>query len=176
MSALDLKLDQPGDNLVLTTDVSDIAIGAVLETIVSNVPQPLSFYSRTLRKPECNYITFHKELLEVHSAIRHFRLMLEGSQFTIQTDHRPLITALTKSGLVSETATTTLSYCRSSQVAPSLTFLAPKIQSPTHFHASPSMIYSRALIMTSSLVNSRPILRLTHTRQQSVTSSGNMFQ
>ena len=33
---------QPGAPLVLTTDASDIAIGAVLETIVSNVPQPLS--------------------------------------------------------------------------------------------------------------------------------------
>ena len=89
---------QLGAPLVLTTDASDIAIGAVLETIFSNVPQPLSFYSRTLHKTERNYSTFDKELLAVHSAIRHFRHMLEGSQFTIQTDHRPLVTALTKSG------------------------------------------------------------------------------
>ena len=89
---------QPGAPLVLTTDASDIAIGAVLETLVSNVPQPLSFYSRTLYKAERNYSTSDKELLAVHSAIRHFRHMLEGSQFTIQTDHRPLVTALTKSG------------------------------------------------------------------------------
>ena len=89
---------QPGAPLILTTDASDIAIGAVLETLVSNVPQPLSFYSRTLHKAERNYSTFDKELLAVHSAIRHFRHMLEGSQFTIQTDHRPLVTALTKSG------------------------------------------------------------------------------
>ena len=89
---------QPGAPLVLTTDASDIAISAVLETIVSNVPQPLSFYSRTPHKAERNYSTFDKELLAVHSAIRHFRHMLEGSQFTIQTDHRPLVTALTKSG------------------------------------------------------------------------------
>ena len=47
----------------VTTDASAIAIGAVLETILSNVPQPLSFYSRTLHKAERNYSTFDKELL-----------------------------------------------------------------------------------------------------------------
>ena len=75
-------------------------IGAVLKTIVSNVPQPLSFYSHTLHRAESNYSTlnFDKELLAVHSAIRHFWHMLEGSQFTIQTDHQPLVTAVTKSG------------------------------------------------------------------------------
>ena len=51
---------QPGAPLVLTTDASDIAIGAVIETIVSNVPQPLSFYSRTFHKAERNYSTFDK--------------------------------------------------------------------------------------------------------------------
>ena len=166
---------QPGAPLILT-DASDIAIGAVLETIVSNVPQPLSFYSRTLHKAERNYSTFDKELLAVHSAIRHFRHMLEGTQFTIQTDHRPLVTAFTKSEDVCQRDSNGNSQLLQSEVAPSLTFLALKIQSSTHFHASPSMISNRALIMTPSPVNSRWILRLTHTRQQSVTSSGNMFQ
>ena len=58
----------------------------------------MSFYNCTLHKAERNHSTFDKELLAVHSAIRRLRHMLEGSQFTIQTDHRPLITAFTKSG------------------------------------------------------------------------------
>ena len=47
---------------------------------------------------ERNYSTFDRELLAIHHAIRHFRHMVEGTTFTIQTDHRPLVTALTKSG------------------------------------------------------------------------------
>ena len=40
------------------------------------------------------YSTFDRELLAVHSAIRHFRHMLEGTSYTICTDHKLLVTAL----------------------------------------------------------------------------------
>ena len=39
-----------------------------------------------------------RELLAVYLAIRHFRHLLEGTFFTIQTDHKPLVDALVKSG------------------------------------------------------------------------------
>ena len=42
------------------------------------------------------YSTFDRELLAVHSAIRHFRHMLEGTSYTICTDHKPLVTALSE--------------------------------------------------------------------------------
>ena len=92
-----MSYPQPDATLVLTTDASNNAIGAVLETVVDNTPHPLAFYSRTLDNAERNYSTFDRELLAVHQAIRHFRHMIEGTQFIIQTDHRPLVTALTKS-------------------------------------------------------------------------------
>lgn len=95
--AVSLTYPLPNAPLVLTTDASNIAIGAVLETITDNKPKPLAFYSRTLNKAERNYSTFDRELLAIHQAIRHFRHMVEGTSFTIQTDHRPLVTALTKS-------------------------------------------------------------------------------
>ena len=88
----------PGAPLILTTDASNLAIGAVLEMLVNGVSHPLAFYSRTLHKAERNYSTFDRELLAIHHAIRHFRHMVEGTTFTIQTDHRPLVSALTKSG------------------------------------------------------------------------------
>ena len=88
----------PGAPLILTTDASNLAIGAVLEMLVNGVSHPLAFYSRTLHKAERNYSTFDRELLAIHHAIRHFRHMVEGTTFTIQTDHRSLVTALTKSG------------------------------------------------------------------------------
>ena len=86
----------PGDTLTLT-DASDKAIGAVLQTVHNDIPRPIGFYSRSLHVSERKYSTFDRELLAVHQAIRHFRHMPEGTPFIIQTDHRPLVTALTKS-------------------------------------------------------------------------------
>ena len=43
---------------------------------------------------ESLYSTFGRELLAVYLAIRHFRHMLEGRDFTIFTDHKLLIYAL----------------------------------------------------------------------------------
>ena len=81
----------------LTTDASDTAIGAVLEQKSGKVWKPLGFFSHQLRKPECNYATFDKELLGIHLAIKHFNYYLEGRRFTVYTDHKPTMDALVKS-------------------------------------------------------------------------------
>ena len=39
---------------------------------------------------ETRYNTFDRELLAIHTAVRHFRLMLEGREFFVLTDHKPL--------------------------------------------------------------------------------------
>ena len=84
------------DNLFLVTDASNIAIGAVLEQGTDGHRRPLGFFSRKLNTPQQKYSTFDRELLAVHSAIRHFRHMLERTSYTICTDHKPLVTALSK--------------------------------------------------------------------------------
>lgn len=91
-----LAFPSPGKPLLLTTDASSIAIGAVLEQVVQGQPRPLGFFSRRLDKAERCYSTFDRELLAVHQAIRHFRHFLEGVTFTIQTDHMPLVHAFTR--------------------------------------------------------------------------------
>ena len=68
----------PGAPIALTTDASDIAIGAVLEQQVHGQWQPLAFFSLQLNKTEINYGTIDRELLNVHSAILHFWYFLEG--------------------------------------------------------------------------------------------------
>ena len=88
----------PGKPLLLTTDASNITIGAVLKQFVQGQPRPLGFFSRRLQKAEKNYSTFDRELLAVHQAIRHFCHLLEGTTFTIQTDHMPLVHAFTRQG------------------------------------------------------------------------------
>ena len=86
----------PGARTVLTTDASDVAIGAVLEQKIDEHWQPLAFFSRQLNKAERNYATIDRELLGIHSAVLHFRYFLEGRDFTVYTDHKPIVAAMKK--------------------------------------------------------------------------------
>ena len=74
----------------LTTDASDTAVGAVLEQFIDNSWQPLAFFSWKFRSPELKNSIFDHELLAMFLAVRHFRYFLEGRQFTLFTDHKPL--------------------------------------------------------------------------------------
>ena len=83
-------------DIALTTDASDIGVGAVLEQQVDDHWQPLAFFSRKFSTAESKYSAFDRELLAVHTAIRHFRYFLEGRKFTVYTDHHPLTAAIRK--------------------------------------------------------------------------------
>ena len=54
------------------------------------------FFSKKMKAAETKYSTFDRELLAVYLAIRHFRHFLEGRQFHVLTDHKPLTFALQK--------------------------------------------------------------------------------
>lgn len=75
--------------LRLITDASSVAVGAVLEQFVSGW-QPLGFYSQKLKPAETRYSTLGRELLAVYIAVKHFRHFLEGRDFYVLTDHKPL--------------------------------------------------------------------------------------
>ena len=81
------KHDAP---LSIATDASDVATGAVLQQWVDSSWQPLAFFSKKLQPAERKYSTFDRELLGIYLAIRHFRHFIEGRQFHILTDHKPL--------------------------------------------------------------------------------------
>lgn len=85
----------PAAKLELVTDASNLAIGGVLQQRVENIVQPLGFYSVKLTPAQIKYSTFDRELLAIYEAIKHFRHQLEGRNFTIFTDHKPLTSALT---------------------------------------------------------------------------------
>ncbi|PIK63042.1 hypothetical protein BSL78_00049 [Apostichopus japonicus] len=80
--------------LSLMVDASDKALGGVLQQNIEGVWHPISFFSRKLSETESRYSAFGRELLAIYSAIRHFRHILEGRQFFILTDHKPLTYAL----------------------------------------------------------------------------------
>jgi hypothetical protein len=75
-------------------DASDTHVGGVLQQLARGSWQPLAFFSKKLSGAGTQYSTFHRELLAAFSAVRHFRFLLEGRQFRLLTDHKPLVTAL----------------------------------------------------------------------------------
>nr|VZI06335.1 unnamed protein product [Spirometra erinaceieuropaei] len=80
--------------LILTTDASSSAVGAVLHQQMNNQLQPLAFFSQKLQPAQTRSSTFSRELLAIYLAIRHFRHLLEGGDFSVHTDHTPLTYAL----------------------------------------------------------------------------------
>ena len=89
-----LVYPKPDAPTCVMTDVSDIAVGAVLQQYVNGTWHPISFFSKKMKPAETRYSTFDRELLAVYLAIRHFRHFLEGRQFHVLTDHKPLTFAL----------------------------------------------------------------------------------
>ena len=75
------------------SDASDQAVGAVLQQLVDNTWRPIAYFSK-LRHAETRYSTFDRELLGVFLAVKHFSYFVEGREFYVLTDHKPLTYAL----------------------------------------------------------------------------------
>jgi hypothetical protein len=80
--------------LAIVTDASDTAVGAALQQRTKGIWQPLGFFSRKLTPPQIKYGAFDRGLLAIYQATSYFRHQLEGRNFTIYTDHKPIIGAL----------------------------------------------------------------------------------
>nr|VZH92197.1 unnamed protein product [Spirometra erinaceieuropaei] len=83
----------PEAPLSLMVDASTVAVGAVLQQHINNSTRPLAFFSK-LSPAETRYSTLGRELLAIYLAVKHFRHFLEGRDFTIFTDHKPLTFAI----------------------------------------------------------------------------------
>ncbi|UYV67129.1 hypothetical protein LAZ67_4004017, partial [Cordylochernes scorpioides] len=77
----------------LCTDASDRAVGSVLQQLDNNNWKPIAFFSKKLNPAQCNYSTYDRELLAIYLSIKFFKHLLEAREFTILTDHKPLIYA-----------------------------------------------------------------------------------
>ena len=74
----------------LVTNASDIGMGATLEQRLSGSWKPLGFFSRKFTAAQRNYSAYDRELTAIYEALKHFRHFLEGRDFKILTDHKPL--------------------------------------------------------------------------------------
>jgi hypothetical protein len=91
-SAPILRHFDPRLPMVIETDVSDFAIGAILSQVENGCLKPVAFHSRKMDKAEINYEIHDKEMLAIISAFKEWRRYLEGTSFkiTVYSDHKNL--------------------------------------------------------------------------------------
>ena len=85
-----LRMFDPNLPIFVSTDASQVGIGAVLEQESEGVRRPVAFYSRSLNIHEQRYVIRERELLSIVAAIRHWRAYLYGQKFTVLNDHASL--------------------------------------------------------------------------------------
>ncbi len=91
------KIDPTTKNyypFVVITDASEIATGAILlqqQGPCVEDTKVISYASSKFKQAERNYSVHEKELLGVLLAIQQWNCFLEGSKFTVHTDHQSLI-------------------------------------------------------------------------------------
>ncbi|KAL1447039.1 hypothetical protein WDU94_005679, partial [Cyamophila willieti] len=82
----------PNLDIVVSCDSSAYGIGGVIaHKMPDGSERPIAFTSRTLNSSEKNYACIHKEALAIVYTIKQFNQFLYGRQFTLRTDHKPLV-------------------------------------------------------------------------------------
>ncbi|GBN61404.1 Retrovirus-related Pol polyprotein from transposon opus [Araneus ventricosus] len=88
-----LSFPNPDSPLFLFNDASDYAVGSVLQKFEEDCWKPLAFFSKKLTNAQKRYSTYDRELLGIYLSIKQFKHILEGRQFTIYADQKPLMFA-----------------------------------------------------------------------------------
>ncbi|XP_037503251.1 uncharacterized protein LOC119378078 [Rhipicephalus sanguineus] len=83
----------PGRNTIVSCDASSFGLGtALLPEQPSGERRAVAFASRSLTNAEQRYSQIEKEALAVAWAVHRFDQYVRGLNFTVETDHQPLVT------------------------------------------------------------------------------------
>ena len=87
-----LALPKVGKHYILETDACNEQVGCILlqEQETAKDYRPIGYWSRTLNTAERNYTTTERECLAIVWGILILRPYLEGTNFTVRTDHDSL--------------------------------------------------------------------------------------
>ena len=95
----------PKLNIGVACDASDYGIAAVLSHwMPDGLEKPVGFMSRTLNEAERKYSQIEKKALACVIGISRFHSYLWGHNFTLQTDHKPLMTLFNESKAIPQQA------------------------------------------------------------------------
>ena len=86
-----LRLPDLSKQMIVRTDASDVAMGAVLLQEFEGVKFPIAYISKKFTDPQKNYCVMERECLAVIWAVQKFEVYLYGREFILETDHQPLL-------------------------------------------------------------------------------------
>ncbi|GBG72937.1 hypothetical protein CBR_g12659 [Chara braunii] len=85
-----LKLPDPDELFIVTTDASRYGIGSVLAQQEGPKLRPVEYMSKKMSSQKLAKSTYEKELYVVYKALTHWRHYLLGRFFILRTDHQTL--------------------------------------------------------------------------------------
>ncbi|GBG86814.1 hypothetical protein CBR_g42097 [Chara braunii] len=85
-----LKLHDPDNPFIVTTDANQYGIGVVLAQQEGLKLRPVEYLSKKIPSQKLAKFTYEKELYAIYKSLTHWRHYLLGRFFYVRTDHQPL--------------------------------------------------------------------------------------
>lgn len=76
---------------VISTDASNVALGAMIGQEYNKIIKPVHYASISMTPGDMNKSTIEKELAGIYWAVRYYKPYIFGTRFVLLTDHKPLV-------------------------------------------------------------------------------------